>query len=153
MGFYRLVKNFVERENEEGSEKVQEAIKRKRVVGVHQGSDLSPLLFAIVVDIATENAKNFWYADYLALMSEMKENLKKRFLKWRNALESKGMKVNLEKTKVMVCGLEGEFIRSRINLWYMGQKGLSRIDPCAMYDYKLSILMHKMRTIDSWKVV
>ena len=43
------------------------------------------------------------------------EGLKERFLKWRSALESKELKVNLEKTKVMVCGSEGEVIQSRID--------------------------------------
>ena len=50
-------------------------------VGVHQGSVLSPLLFAIVVDVTTENARRgvvneLLYADYLVLMSEdMEERL------------------------------------------------------------------------------
>ena len=44
-------------------------------VGVHQGSALSPLLFAIVVDVITERARNglmseMLYADYLVLTSE-----------------------------------------------------------------------------------
>ena len=85
-------------------------------VGVHQRSVLSPLLFAIVVDVATENAreglmKEILYADDLLLMSETMEDLKERFLKWRSALESKRLKVNHEKTKVMVCGLEDEVIQ------------------------------------------
>ena len=53
-------------------------------VGVHQESVLSPLLFAIVVDVITENAKRgvvneLLYADDLVLMSEDMEDLKKRF--------------------------------------------------------------------------
>ena len=72
-----------------------------------------PLLLAIVVDVVTENAreglmKEVLYADDLVLMSE-------RFFKWGSALESKRLKVNLEKTKVMVCMSEG-------------------IDPCGICD-------------------
>ena len=83
------------------------------VVGVHQGSVLSPLLFAIMVGVVTENAreclmKEVLYADDLVLISEMIEGLKERFLKWRSGLESKGLKVNCEKMKVMVCGSESE---------------------------------------------
>ena len=78
-------------------------------VGVHQGPVLSPLLFAIVVDIVTENAreglmKEVLYADNLVLISETMEGLKERFLKWRSALESKGLKVNIKTTKVMCVG-------------------------------------------------
>ena len=55
-------------------------------VGVHQESVLSPLLFAIVVDVISEKAREglmneIWYADDLVLMSESKENLKEKFLK------------------------------------------------------------------------
>ena len=81
---------------------------------------MSPLLFAIMVDVVTQNArkglmKEVFFADDLVLMSEMVEGLKKRFLKWRSALESKGLKLNLEKTKVMVCGSKSEVICSRID--------------------------------------
>ena len=36
-------------------------------------------------------------------MSETMEGLKERFLKWKSAFKSKGLKMNVEKTKVMVC--------------------------------------------------
>ena len=52
-------------------------------VGVRQGSLLSPLLFAIVVDVVTENARKgvvneLLYADDLVIMSEDMEDLKER---------------------------------------------------------------------------
>ena len=60
---------------------------------------MSPLLFAIVVDVITENARRgvvneLLYADDLILMSETVEDLKERFWNWEDALESKGLKVN-----------------------------------------------------------
>ena len=71
-------------------------------VGVHQGSALSPLLFAIVVDVITESARNglmseMLYADDLVLTSETMEGLRERFWKWKEAFKSK-LKVNLGKT-------------------------------------------------------
>ena len=37
-------------------------------------------------------------------MSETIEGLRDKFLKWKEAFESNGLKVDLWKTKVMVCG-------------------------------------------------
>ena len=67
-------------------------------VGVHQGSVLLPLVFAIVVDVVTESVKNglmseMLYADDLVLMSETMEGLREKFCKWKEAFDSKGMKV------------------------------------------------------------
>ena len=73
-------------------------------VGVHQGSVLSPLIFAIVVDVMTEHAREgllneILYADDLVLTSESLEDLRERFRRWRSALEDQGLKVNVGKTK------------------------------------------------------
>ena len=100
-------------------------------IGVHQESVLSPLLYGIVVDVVTENAreglmKEALHADDLVLMSEMMEGLKERFLKWRSTLESKRLKINLEKMKVMVCVSEGEVI-------------CSRIDPCEICGKRVTV--------------
>ena len=48
------------------------------------------------------------YADDLVLTSETMEGLREKFRKWKEALESKGLKVNLKKTKVVVSGAEDE---------------------------------------------
>ena len=82
------------------------------------------LVFAIVVDMVTENVRNglmseMLYADDLVLMSETMEGLRKKFWKCKVALESKGLKVNLEKTKVVVSGAEGEV-------------SVSKVDPCGV---------------------
>ena len=87
-------------------------------VGVHQGSVLLPLLFAIVVGIITENARRgvvneLLYADDLVFMSKAMEDLKERFWNWKDALKSRGIKVNTRKTKVMASGSEGELFKSK----------------------------------------
>ena len=63
----------------------------------------------VVVDVVTEFARDgalseLLYADDLVQMSETIEGLRNKFLKWKKAFESKDLKVNLGKTKLMVCG-------------------------------------------------
>ena len=99
-----------------GSELSEECLVQ---VGARQGSVLSPLLFANAVDAISENAREglineIMNVDDLVLMSESIENLKK-FLKWKEESESKGLKVNLKKTKMMVGGLKGEAFRSKVD--------------------------------------
>ena len=89
-------------------------------VGVYQGSALSPLLFATAVDLISKNAREglineIWYVNDLVLMSESMESLKKKFLKWKEAFERKGLKVNHKKTKVMVSGSTGEVLKSKVD--------------------------------------
>ena len=89
-------------------------------VGVHQGSVLSPLLFAMVIDEVTKNARKGWmkqvlYADDLVLMGETIKELMKYFDEWKKAFQSKGMRVNLGKTKSMVSGMEEETFDSKID--------------------------------------
>ena len=55
---------------------------------MHQVCVLSPFLFALVVDVVTEFAREgaiseLLYADDLVLMSETIEGLKDKFLKWK----------------------------------------------------------------------
>ena len=86
-------------------------------VGVHQRSVLLPLLFAIVADVITENARGvvneLLYADDLVIMSKEMEDLKEKFWNWKDALESKGLKINTRKTKVMVRGQKANYSKAR----------------------------------------
>ena len=89
-------------------------------VGVHQRFVLSPLLFAIVVDVITEIEKRgvvneLLYVDDLVLMSETMKHLKERFWNWKDALENRGLKVNTRKAKVIASGSEGELLKSKID--------------------------------------
>ena len=61
----------------------------------------------MVVDVVIEFAKEgalseLLYADDLALMSETIDGLRNKFLRWKDAFESKCMKVNIGNTEVMV---------------------------------------------------
>ena len=76
-------------------------------VGVHQGSVLSPLLFAIVVDVVMNEIKDgllqdILYVDDIVLIAETMAELQEIFYGWTSALESKRLKVSVIKLKVMV---------------------------------------------------
>ena len=86
-------------------------------VGVHQGSALSPLLFILVLEVATKECRTgdpweLLYADDLVLTGETREEVTNMFLRWKEAMECRGLKVNLGKTKIMVTGKQGENLQS-----------------------------------------
>ena len=75
-------------------------------VGVHQGSVLSPLLFAIVIGVLAKEMKEgtlqeILHADNIVLIVESMAELHDKFHLWNSALESEDLKVNMMKTKVM----------------------------------------------------
>src|SRR5207245_4650136 len=77
-------------------------------VGVHQRSVLSPLLFIIVLEALSRRFREglpyeLLYADDLVLMTDSMEELMEKLEKWKESLETKGLRVNLSKTKVMRC--------------------------------------------------
>ena len=84
-------------------------------LGVHQGSTLSPLLFNLVLEEATKECRrsvpwDLLYADDLVLTAESKAEVLGQLNEWKNAMESKGLKVNVEKTKFLITGKECESI-------------------------------------------
>jgi hypothetical protein len=81
-------------------------------VGVHQGSVLSPLLFTIVLEALSKEFREglpweLLYADDLVLIAETERELAAKIKVWKTGLESKGLKVNVAKTKVMRCAVDG----------------------------------------------
>ena len=84
-------------------------------VGLHQGSVLSPLLFAAVMDVVSSEARSglpseLLYADDLVIMAPTMEQLGRRVADWRACLLGKGLKVNAGKSKVMVGRSGGKMI-------------------------------------------
>ena len=77
-------------------------------VGVHQGSVLSPLLFIIVLEALSREFRGglpmeLLYADDLVLLADTMEDLIEKVKRWRVGMEEKGLRINLDKTKVMKC--------------------------------------------------
>ena len=84
-------------------------------VGLHQGSVLSPLLFAAVMDVVSSEARSglpseLLYADDLVIMAPTMEQLSRRVADWRASLLGKGLKVKAGKCKVMVGSSGGKMI-------------------------------------------
>ncbi|KAK3560461.1 hypothetical protein QTP86_009621 [Hemibagrus guttatus] len=75
-------------------------------VGLHQGSALSPFLFAIVMDQLSEQVRQespwtMMFADDIVICSESREQVEENQERWRFALERRGMKVSCRKTEYM----------------------------------------------------
>ena len=78
-------------------------------VGVHQGSVLSPLLFIIVLEALSREFRTgcpweLLYADDLVIADEDPIKLEEKLCTWKRNLESRGLRVNMGKTKMMISG-------------------------------------------------
>ena len=75
---------------------------------MHQGSAISPLLFVIVTEaLSTKFRVATWellHADHLVVIAETEDHLIKRVNEWKDNVENRGIRVNMNKTKVMISG-------------------------------------------------
>ena len=56
------------------------------------------------IKIAGRNTNNFRYADDTTLMAESEEELKGLLMKVKEEIEKVGLKLNIQKTKIMAFG-------------------------------------------------
>ena len=56
------------------------------------------------INIGGRNVSNLRYADDTTLMAESKEELKSLFMKGKEESEKVGLKLNIQKTKIMASG-------------------------------------------------
>ena len=93
-------------------------------VGMQQGSALSPLLFLIVMEAISREFRvallwELLYANDLAVIAETEEELIKRLNEWKDNVDCKGMRVSMNKTKVMISG-ERQKVRQNAVRWPCG---------------------------------
>ncbi|GKG31297.1 retrovirus-related pol polyprotein LINE-1, partial [Tanacetum coccineum] len=72
-------------------------------VGLHQGSTISPYLFALILDELSRGIQESipWcliFADDIVLVSDTPDGLNGRLEQWREMLENRGLRVSREKT-------------------------------------------------------
>ena len=75
------------------------------------------------IKIAGRNNNNLRYADDTTLMAESKEELKSLLMKVKEENEKPGLKLNIEKTKIMASGpitswqIDGETVETETLFW------------------------------------
>ena len=110
--------------------------------GVHQGCILSACLFNLYAEyiirntgleeaqvrikISQRNINNLRYADDTALMAESEKELKSFLMKVKEESEKSGLKLNIQKTKIMapgpitLCQIGGETMETVTDFIFLG---------------------------------
>ena len=80
------------------------------------------------IKIAGENINNLRYADDTTLMAESEEELKSLLMKVKEESEKVGLKLNVQKTKIMASGpitsweIDGETVETVAEFIFLGSK-------------------------------
>ncbi|KAK3568429.1 hypothetical protein QTP86_006942 [Hemibagrus guttatus] len=132
--YVRVVQDMYERSRTVVRCAVGQREEFKVEVGLHQGSALSPFLFAIVMDQLSEEVRQespwtMMFADDIVICSESREQVEENLERWRFALERRGMKVSGSKTEYMCVNeregsgtvrLQGEEVKKVQEFKYLG---------------------------------
>ena len=80
------------------------------------------------IKIARRNINNLRYADDTTLMAESEEELKSLLMKVKEESEKVGLKLNIQKTKIMASGpitswqIDGETVETMADFIFLGSK-------------------------------
>ena len=131
---------------------------------VCQGCILSPCLFNLCAEYIMQNARldeaqdgikiagrninNLRYADDTTLMAESKEELKSLLMKVKEKSEKVGLKLNIQKTKIIASGpitswqIDGETVETETDFIWGAPKSLQMVtatmrlkDACSLKSY------------------
>uniref|UniRef100_A0AC11ERT1 Uncharacterized protein n=1 Tax=Ovis aries TaxID=9940 RepID=A0AC11ERT1_SHEEP len=107
------------------------------------------------IKIAQRNTNNLRYADDTTLMAESEEELKSLLMKVKEESEKVGLKLNIQKTKIVASGpitswqVDGETVETVTDLIFLGSK-ITADDDCS-YEIKRRLLLGRkaMTNLDS----
>ena len=98
------------------------------------------------IKIARRNINNLRYAEDTTLMAESKEQLKSLLMKVKEESEKVGLKLNIQKTKIMASSLitswriDGETVETVADFIFLGSK-ITADDDCS----------HEIKRHSPWK--
>ena len=141
--------------------------------GVCQGYILSPCLFNLCAEyimrnagleeaqagikIAMRNINNLRYADDTTLMAESEEELKSLLMKVKEESEKLGLKLNIQKTKIMASGpitsweIDGETVETVSDFIFLDSKITS--DGDYSHEIKRRLLLERKVMTNRWGTV
>ena len=98
------------------------------------------------IKIARRNINNLRYADNTTLMAESEEELKSLLMKMKEESEKVGLKLNIQKTKIMASGpitsweIDGETVDT-VSDFILGGSKITADGDCS----------HEIKTLTPWK--
>ena len=98
------------------------------------------------IKIARRNINNLRYADDTTLMAESKEELKSFLIKVKEESEKVGLKLNIQKTKLMASG--------SITSWQIDRETVETVTDFILGDPKslqMVTAVRKLKTLTPWK--
>ena len=107
------------------------------------------------IKMAGRNNNNLRYTNDITLMAESKEELKSLLIKVKEESEKAGLKLNIQKTKIMVSGpitswqINGETMETVTDFTFLGSK-ITADDDCS-HEIKRHLLLGRkaMTNLDS----